>query len=75
MADNPQNVKVRLVIQDVNYGMPMDTFAATPTGLSVKLVLLKATDEIWKVGVADLSPAFLHAPLESHEQVISERRR
>ena len=70
LPDNLSNVKARLVVQDVNYGLPMDTFAATPTGLSVRLVLLRAMERTWKVGITDLSSAFLHAKLEPSEQVI-----
>ena len=29
--ENPNRVKARLVVQDVNYGWPEDTFAATPS--------------------------------------------
>ncbi len=54
----------------MNYGLTMDTFAATPTGLSVRLVLMRAMERQWAVGATDLSSAVLHAPLCPSEQVV-----
>ena len=71
LPDAPDNVKARLVVQDVNYGnSPMDTFAATPTTMGLKLVIVKGIDQHWMLGTIDLSTAFLHAPLEPEEQII-----
>ena len=36
LPNDQDNVKARLVVQDVNYGSPMDTFAATPTTMGLK---------------------------------------
>jgi hypothetical protein len=59
----PHDVKCRLVAQQVNYGKPMDTFAATPTSAAQRLVMFMAQHMSWDLQLGDVGTAFLHAPL------------
>jgi hypothetical protein len=62
-------VKVRLVAQQVNDGSLQDTFAATPSSVGQRFLLLKAAECGWPVMLGDVSTAFLHAPLGPDDHV------
>ena len=49
--------------QQINDGSLQDAFAATPSAVGQKLLLLEATRRGWLVCVGDVSTAFLHTPL------------
>eukprot|EP00972_Heterocapsa_arctica_P048740 7182341-Heterocapsa_arctica.AAC.1 len=60
--------KARLVAREVNDGSLADTYAATPSPIGQRLLLLWATRHRWTVTTGDVSTAFLHAPID--EQVL-----
>ena len=62
-------VKARLVATQVNYGSVMDTFAATPTSVAIKMLFQRALKRGWRVFVGDVSTAFLHASLPPEDLV------
>ena len=69
LTDRGEVVKARLVAQEVNHGDWADVFAATPTWASLRLLLQMALKKGWKVKLADISTAFLHAELDEPERV------
>ena len=62
-------VKARLVAQQVNDGSLQDTFAATPSTVGQRLLLMKSAERDWPVALGDVSTAFLHAPLEPADHI------
>ena len=62
-------MKARLVAQEVNHGEWADVFAATPSWTSIRLLLQRAALNGWPVRIADISTAFLHAPMGPGERV------
>lgn len=62
-------VKVRLVAQQVNDGSLQDTFAATPSSVGQRRLLLKSAERAWPVALGDASTALLHAPLGPEDHV------
>ena len=64
-----EGVRARLVAQEVNKGTPQDTYSATPTVLGQRLLLQVAASRKWVVQLADVSTAFLHAPLPKEPPV------
>ena len=52
------SVRARCVATQVNYGTEMDAFAATPTIIGQRVLLLRALQNHWKVKTADISVAF-----------------
>ena len=69
LTDRGETVKARLVAQEVNHGDWADVFAATPTWASLRLLLQMALKKGWKVKLADIATAFLHAVLDESERV------
>eukprot|EP00972_Heterocapsa_arctica_P047246 6970457-Heterocapsa_arctica.AAC.1 len=47
----------------------MDAFSPTPTPIGQRLLLALAADRDWSVKLADISTAFLHAPMDADEEV------
>ena len=68
-AGRELRVKARLVAQEVNTGSWRDSFAGTPSELSLRLVLWTADSKNWRVELGDVTAAFLHAPLPSEPPV------
>jgi hypothetical protein len=64
------SLKARLVVQQVNTGEAMETFASTPTSATLKVALTIALSRGWSVFLADLTTAFLHAKLPEEERVV-----
>ena len=62
-------VRCRCVCTQVNYGSPMDTFAATPTVVALRLLLALALQRNLEVHLGDVHVAFLHADLEPDDLV------
>ena len=56
-------VKARIVVQQLNRGAEMDTFAATPTTTAHRLMPYIAHIKKLCVALGDVGTAFLHAPL------------
>eukprot|EP00972_Heterocapsa_arctica_P110574 16281071-Heterocapsa_arctica.AAC.1 len=69
MSDRDETVKCRLVACEVKYGEWRDAFAATPTSVSMRLLLQRALVNGWRVVTADVSTAFLHAKLDDDDEI------
>ena len=70
LARKPDNsVRARCVATQVNYGTEMSTFAATPTVVGLRILLLRALQRGWKVRTADISVAFLHSKIPSDQHI------
>eukprot|EP00972_Heterocapsa_arctica_P062413 9199858-Heterocapsa_arctica.AAC.1 len=67
LSSRVDTVKCRLVACEVNYGEWRDAFAATPTSVSMRLLLQRALVNNWRVVTADVSTAFLHAKLDNDD--------
>lgn len=59
----PENVRCRIVAQQLANSVMDDTFASTSTPISLRLLLYFATVKKWEVCSGDVSTAFLHAEL------------
>eukprot|EP00972_Heterocapsa_arctica_P115360 16447298-Heterocapsa_arctica.AAC.1 len=53
LSDQIDTVKCRLVACEVNYGEWRDAFAATPTSVSMLLLLQRALGNDWRIVTAD----------------------
>ena len=67
-------IKCRLVAQQLNRGELMDTFAATASGVSARLVMAVAMTrrrqgEAWVIKTGDVATAFLHASLPKDRRI------
>ena len=60
---SPVRVKGRVVVQQVNTGSLMDTFAASPTSMAQRIIVQRALERGWSLVPGDVATAFLHAPL------------
>ena len=59
--DDPERVKARIVIQHINKGTPLDTYAPTLGQMSARFIFAVAQKQKWPVGLGDITAAFLHA--------------
>lgn len=70
----PGEVKARLVAQEVRRSSPymsfIETFAGCPTSTANRLVVWRALQRGWDLLEGDVSTAFLHAPLETDDEVL-----
>ena len=54
-------VKARIVAQEINTGIWKDVYAATPSGVALRILLWWADRNGWRVELGDVTAAFLHA--------------
>eukprot|EP00972_Heterocapsa_arctica_P105451 15538174-Heterocapsa_arctica.AAC.1 len=64
LKKGPDDVKARIIVQEVHDGTPRDSYAATPTSMGRRLLMALATRNQWSIQLGDVSTAFLHAPID-----------
>eukprot|EP00972_Heterocapsa_arctica_P075383 11120273-Heterocapsa_arctica.AAC.1 len=64
LKQRPDDVKARIIVQEVNDGSPRDSYAATPTSMGRRLLMAIATRNRWSTQFGDVSTAFLHALID-----------
>ena len=67
-----ESARARCVATQVDYGTETSTFAAMPTVVGLRILLLRALQRGWKVRSADISVAFLHSRIPENLQCLEK---